>query len=118
MATKKKSLSPTVSKLLGITSRSLFITEHKEPTVSLKTNHERVIQILTEQLGLEAGTVTPEKRLQEDLGCDSLDDVELVMAIEDEFGISIPDEDIEGRMTTVQNVLDYVDLRLAGDATN
>jgi len=86
--------------------------------MTLKTNHERVIQILTEQLGLETGAVTPEKRLREDLGCDSLDDVELVMAIEDEFGIEIPDDDIQDRMTTVQNVLDYVDLRLAGDATN
>lgn len=113
MATKKKSLSPTVSKLLGITSRSLFITEHKEPTVTLRTNHERVIQILTEQLGLEPGTVTPEKRLQEDLDCDSLDEVELVMAIEDEFGLEIPDEDIQGLMPTVQHVLDYVDKKLA-----
>lgn len=113
MATKKKSLSPTVSKLLGITSRSLFITEHKEPTVSLQTNQERVIQILTDQLGLEPGTVTPEKRLQEDLGCDSLDEVELVMAIEDEFGLEIPDDDIQGLVTTVQDVLNYVDKRLA-----
>lgn len=113
MATKKKSLSPTVSKLLGITSRSLFITEHKEPIVTLRTNHERVIQILTEQLGLEPGTVTPEKRLQEDLGCDSLDEVELVMAIEDEFGLEIPDEDVQGQMPTVQDVLNYVDKKLA-----
>ena len=56
---------------------------------------ERVKKIIVEQLGVEASEVTPEASITEDLGADSLDQVELVMAFETEFGIDIPDEEAE-----------------------
>ena len=71
-----------------------------------KTIEQRVKDIIVEQLGVKADQVTPEAKFIEDLGADSLDIVELVMALEDEFGIEIPDEDAE-KITTVQNAIDY-----------
>jgi acyl carrier protein len=68
---------------------------------------ERVKKIIAEQLGLEEEDVTPEASFVEDLGADSLDTVELVMAFEEEFGIEIPDEDAE-KILTVQNAVDYI----------
>ncbi len=66
----------------------------------------RVKKIIAEQLGVEEAQVTNEKAFVADLGADSLDTVELVMALEDEFEIEIPDEDAE-KITTVQNAIDY-----------
>ncbi len=68
---------------------------------------DKVKEIIVEQLGVNADQVTNEASFIEDLGADSLDTVELVMAFEEEFGAEIPDEDAE-KLTTVQAVLDYM----------
>ncbi len=67
----------------------------------------RVKKIVAEQLGVKEEEVTNEKAFVADLGADSLDTVELVMALEEEFGVEIPDEKAE-KITTVQNAIDYV----------
>ena len=68
---------------------------------------ERVKKIIVEQLGFKVEEVKPEASFIEDLGADSLDTVELVMALEEEFDIEIPDEEAE-KITTVQSAIDYV----------
>jgi acyl carrier protein len=68
---------------------------------------QRVKEIIVEQLGVEENEVSPEASFIDDLGADSLDTVELVMAFEEEFNIEIPDEDAEG-ITTVQDAIDYI----------
>ena len=68
---------------------------------------ERVQKIVVEQLGVKAEDVTNEASFVDDLGADSLDTVELVMALEEEFETEIPDEDAE-KITTVQQAIDYV----------
>ena len=68
---------------------------------------ERVKKIIVEQLGVKEDEVKPEASFIEDLGADSLDTVELVMALEEEFDIEIPDEEAE-KITTVQSAIDYV----------
>ena len=68
---------------------------------------ERIKEIIVEQLGANAGEVTPEASFIDDLGADSLDTVELVMALEEEFDIEIPDEDAE-KITTVGEAVKYV----------
>ena len=68
---------------------------------------ERVQKIVVEQLGVKAEEVTNEASFVDDLGADSLDTVELVMALEEEFETEIPDEDAE-KITTVQQAIDYI----------
>ncbi len=74
---------------------------------------ERVRQIIADQLGVEVEKVTPEAKFVEDLGADSLDVVELIMAFEEEFGIDIPDEDAE-KIQTVGDVLNYLKEKVGG----
>jgi acyl carrier protein len=68
---------------------------------------QRVKKIVAEQLGVSEADVKTESGFVDDLGADSLDTVELVMALEEEFGCEIPDEDAE-KITTVQQAIDYV----------
>jgi acyl carrier protein len=68
---------------------------------------ERVQKIVVEQLGVKEEEVTPEAAFVDDLGADSLDTVELVMALEEEFETEIPDEDAE-QITTVKQAIDYI----------
>lgn len=68
---------------------------------------ERVKQIIVEQLGVDEAEVTPTASFVDDLGADSLDTVELVMAFEEAFDIEIPDEDAE-KIRTVQDAVDYI----------
>jgi len=76
---------------------------------------DKVKEIIVEQLGVNAEQVTPEASFIEDLGADSLDTVELVMAFEEEFGAEIPDEDAE-KLTTVGAVIEYLKEKGFGDA--
>ena len=69
---------------------------------------DRVKKIIVDQLGVEEETVTPEASFVDDLGADSLDTVELVMALEEEFGMEIPDEDAE-KITRVKEATDYIE---------
>lgn len=75
--------------------------------MSVASIEQRVKEIIVEQLGVEEDEVSPEASFVDDLGADSLDTVELVMAFEEEFNIEIPDEDAEG-ITTVQDAIDYI----------
>ena len=75
--------------------------------MSDKSIEDRVKDIIVDQLGVNADQVTLEAKFIEDLGADSLDTVELVMAFEEEFGIDIPDEDAE-QMRTVGDAIQYL----------
>ncbi len=77
----------------------------------MSTIEERVKKIIVEQLGVKEEQVTNEASFVDDLGADSLDTVELVMALEEEFECEIPDEDAE-KITTVQQAIDYVTAHL------
>ncbi|MCB9763235.1 MAG: acyl carrier protein [Alphaproteobacteria bacterium] len=73
----------------------------------------KVIDLIAESLGTEADQLKPEASFIDDLGADSLDIVELVMAIEKEFELEIPDEDAE-KILTVQDAIDYINDRAGG----
>jgi acyl carrier protein len=75
---------------------------------------ERVVKIVIEHMGVYDDKVTPEASFLDDLRGDSLDVVELVMAFEDEFGITIPDADVE-HIATVQDAIRYVEAAKGGD---
>ncbi|MEK7396350.1 MAG: acyl carrier protein [Candidatus Poribacteria bacterium] len=70
-------------------------------------SEERIKEIIMEQLGVDENQITPEASFVDDLGADSLDTVELVMAFEEEFDVEIPDEDAE-KIRTVQDVINYL----------
>jgi acyl carrier protein len=74
----------------------------------LKEITEKVKQIVGEQLGVDEAEVTPSASFVDDLGADSLDQVELVMALEEAFDLEIPDEDAE-KIRSVQDAIDYID---------
>ena len=69
---------------------------------------EKVIELIVNQIGVDASKVTMESKIVEDLGADSLDRVELTMAVEDEFGVQIPDAEAE-KMVTVEDVVSYIE---------
>ena len=73
----------------------------------MSTTEERVKKIIVDQLSVKKEEVKSETSFVDDLGADSLDTVELVMALEEEFEIEIPDEDAE-KSTTVQSAIDYI----------
>jgi acyl carrier protein len=84
------------------------ILEGKSPMSSVE---ERVKKIVVEQLGVNEGEVKAGASFVDDLGADSLDTVELVMALEEEFDCEIPDDQAE-KITTVQQAIDYINTRL------
>ena len=69
---------------------------------------DKIREVVVEQLGVDAEQVVPEANFVEDLGADSLDTVELIMAFEEEFDVEIPDTDAE-KIKTVQDVIDYIE---------
>lgn len=78
---------------------------------------ERVKKIVVEQLGVNENEVTPSSSFVDDLGADSLDTVELVMALEEEFGCEIPDEQAE-KISTVQQAIDYINSQLGSSSAS
>jgi acyl carrier protein len=71
---------------------------------------DKVKAVISDKLEVEASKITPEANFTDDLGADSLDVVELVMALEEEFDIEIPDEEAE-KLQTVQAVIDYINVK-------
>ncbi len=76
----------------------------------VRTMEEKVFQIIAEQLGIDVGEVSLEKNLMDDLGADSLDMVDLVMAFEDQFGVKISDQDLS-KIKTVKDVVEAIKQR-------
>ena len=80
--------------------------------MSEKTVDERVRDIIIDEMGCDLGELEGHKRLNEDLGADSLDAVEIIITLEEEFKIEIPDEDVD-KLVTVQDVINYVKKKIA-----
>jgi acyl carrier protein len=94
-------------KIQGLNDFSVHgITQDK--IMADKPIDQRVKDIIVEQLGVKAEQVTPEAKFIEDLGADSLDTVELIMALEEEFGVEVPDEQAE-KLLTVGDVIKYIE---------
>jgi acyl carrier protein len=83
-----------------------MVFQNKEITMAVDT--DKVRQIVADQLGVDVDEVTPEASFVDDLGADSLDTVELVMALEEEFGLEIPDEDAE-KISTVGDAIKFIE---------
>jgi acyl carrier protein len=73
----------------------------------MRTTEQRIVRVIAEQIGLEEGAVERAENLRIDLGLDSLDDIEIVMALEDEFGLEIADEAAE-KWKTVADIARYI----------
>ena len=69
---------------------------------------EKLIDIIAKQLSIDAAEITPATNIMEDLKADSLDIVELLMEVEENFGVAVPDEDVPG-LKTVQDIVDYIE---------
>lgn len=95
---------PTVSRVAKATIQAT----NCDGFMSDGNSEAKIKDIIVEQLGVSADQVTREAKMIEDLGADSLDAVELVMAIEEEFGIEVPDDEAE-KLTSVGDIVDYVD---------
>jgi acyl carrier protein len=102
-------VGPSKSILKHEVSQAMYIAEDR----GMASVEERVKQIIVEQLGVDEAEVTPTASFVDDLGADSLDQVELVMAFEEAFGIEVPDEDAE-KMTTVKDAVEYIDKHSKG----
>lgn len=72
---------------------------------------EKITEILAEQLDADKDAMTVDTKIADDLGADSLDLVDLLMSVEDEFGIEIPDEDVEN-IQTIGDIVDYIDKKV------
>jgi len=92
---------------LGFPFAPAVLTNSAKARRNMAAVEEKVKQIIVEQLGVDEGEVTPSASFVDDLGADSLDTVELVMAFEEAFEIEIPDEDAE-KIRTVQDAVDYI----------
>ena len=75
------------------------------------SSFDKVKEVIMDKLGVEESKITPEASFVDDLGADSLDTVELIMQLEEEFGIEIPDEEAE-QLTTVAKAVEYIDSHL------
>jgi acyl carrier protein len=92
----------------GLTIPRASLTDKARLFMADKPIDTRVRDIIVEQLGVKPDQVTPEAKFIEDLGADSLDTVELIMALEEEFGIEVPDEQAE-KLLTVGDVVKYIE---------
>jgi len=93
---------------MGISVASGTLNHSQEQQSKMSSIEERVKKIVAEQLGVKEEDIQNSASFVEDLGADSLDTVELVMALEEEFETEIPDEDAEN-ITTVQHAIDYIE---------
>lgn len=80
----------------------------QKPEFIGKTMYDKVVEIIARQLQIDTDMIDEHTKIMEDLGADSLDVVEMLMAMEDSFGITVPDEDIE-ELVTVSDIVEYVE---------
>ena len=74
----------------------------------MSNNKEKIVEIIMDKLAIEESKITDDAKFIDDLGADSLDTVELIMQLEEEFGIEIPDEDAD-KITSVKDAVSYID---------
>lgn len=78
------------------------------------SSFDKVKEVIMDKIGVEESKITPEASFVDDLGADSLDTVELIMQLEEEFGIEIPDEEAE-QLTTVSKAVEYIDSHVSAE---